>query len=158
MSSNVIPQQGSTWHPAVNSGDALLFHLNSGSVLSGGVQFRDFFASGYWFVTSERCCHCGKAYTYVDLSYYYGNRRRSCMECLGFQDSPPLPPREMWIRETTPLQSGTPRFILADWCDENGRERDGEYLRLLEVRCLENQPQQLVSGNPSWFTSASGSI
>lgn len=85
-----------------------------------------------------QCTYCHKALcqNYASISLP-GTKYRSiycCLECLSDGETFDYSPRELSIRVSSPLQPGTHRLILADWCDEQNRPNDAKYLRKLETK------------------------
>lgn len=63
-----------------------------------------------------------------------GCMREYCLDCAGYAKPNGFETREDWIRETVPLQSGTPSQIVADWLLDQGREKDANYMRETALR------------------------
>lgn len=113
--------------------------IQHGITMSGGPPFMQYLASGlldsgllfaHQGIAYE-CANCGGKWCHVVDVWFY-NGKPLCRRC-----QPPKPDgvpyiREDWIRESCPLDRGTPRAILADWCEDHGRDQDAVYLRKID--------------------------
>ena len=70
-----------------------------------------------------RVAHLGGSYSGLQSPLDY------CHECASFSPQGGFETREDWIREVAPFTSETPCYVLADWCEEQGRSKDAQWLR-----------------------------
>ena len=101
-----------------------------GEYLSGLGQFYSNYVYGYVHPT---CDYCKKRLgaSRVEVNRH-GHMYTCCLDCAGFKCTKKMSPRESVIRVMCPLDPKTPRAILADWLEENGKQDDADYLRRME--------------------------
>ena len=121
-------------HPLQNSG---VVFLTSGAVRSGhiaGVMRSGNYSSG---AIQYRCSVCGAS------NYYYNTitvprsgsiytLKHYCLSCAGYETDKGFTRPFDFIMESTPLISGTPLEIVADWLEENRRPLASEWIRNLK--------------------------
>ncbi len=83
-----------------------------------------------------KCAKCGREFGWtqgddVTVGGISGFCQKWCWPCAGYNyEKGRFETREDWIRESVPMwASDYPVEVLADWCQDNGRYFDGEYLR-----------------------------
>ncbi len=73
----------------------------------------------------------GDGVTIQNPGHFEGKYEHYCFECAGFVPGEGFVARERWIKESVPLFcSGMPAIILADYLEDQGRDRDAEWLRV----------------------------
>ena len=103
------------------------FPLNSGEYICGHIAPMRYYCAG-----------CGKhtrPENYEGWVYFMGIptphfAHGFCVACANYRpELNRFETREDWLRESSPLESGTPCCILADWFEEQGRYQDAQWLR-----------------------------
>jgi len=100
--------------------------LTSGDIAGPGVS--------YQFPQCVRCKLIWAAANCVAVHGISGLQEWWCWRCAGYKYEQGgavrgFETREDWIRESAPFVSGANPFMVADWCEEQGRQKDAEYLR-----------------------------
>lgn len=144
----VLSQSGRQTSSFIPSGYVGWAHLASGATLSGQIATGPLpgynIASGVLAAPPVVCVRCGKVVshvyattglsmgTWVNVVVGHNLRLSYCSACAGFDcDRRDFTRREDWIRDSVPLASGTPDAVIADWCEERGRQADADWLRQL---------------------------
>lgn len=105
--------------------------IRSAYLVSGALR------SSYWSSEQQsqlqRCHYCQQnlSWAHITLRTQGGWEFLCCFDCAGFTYSTERSPRENIIRASCPLDEDTPRAIVADWLDDQGRDADAAFLRNL---------------------------
>ena len=102
-----------------------------GGISSGSIGYDDIFGTLSW--SAPTCDYCKKQLgaSRVEVNRH-GHMYTCCLDCAGFKCTKKMSPRENVIRSMCSLDPKTPRTILADWLEENGKQDDADYLRRME--------------------------
>lgn len=128
----------STGNPLVLlSGSVFLqpFQIASGAILSGSA----FFGSASYTPIKHKCVECSveidQQIDYNVRTFYKGSYIWYCFECLGLDNNDKkVPIKKDWILDSVPFNRDAPLYMIADWLEEQGRDKDAGYIRKLMKR------------------------
>lgn len=130
---------------SIRSGQLLSYHLSSGSVgnygFTSGMDYHYNINSGdiisgqpTWHYCSLCKKYIGGSGDMVSVHGISGLYLPCCWECGGFTYQHPVMgdgfhQRYNWIMDSIPLTQDTPLPIIADWLEENHRQKDSDYIK-----------------------------
>lgn len=100
--------------------------FSSGAIICGSVSMGGYFGT---------CASCNKQLSaqtvgdQITVTGMSGLYRVYCWQCANYNSKTGFESREDWIRQNVPQYDGMPCNVLADWCEDQGRLKDAEWLR-----------------------------